>query len=252
MAHLSELLLLYGALSVVLAPVLLMRRPWMVRRPRLALGSWLLAFAAGVLSTCLGSMWWLAERAVADTGSTSWDAALFVGSWVVLAAGSGMVAAVLLRASFETTAHRQHRMDLRAALGMCRSEAIDVDGHRVNLVHVDEPFATHLPGRDAHIVVSTALSDVLSPAQLRAVVLHEAAHLRLRHDLLLRLARIHERCIPVGRGPEEMRRSLGLIVELIADDRAVRRCEPDALAGALSALSAMTKDPTLTDRKSVV
>ncbi|WP_158588110.1 M48 family metalloprotease, partial [Actinomadura logoneensis] len=51
-----------------------------------------------------------------------------------------------------------------------------------------EAFA--LPGRPGRVLVTTAMLDVLSPAQRRALIAHERAHLADRHHLFRALAAI--------------------------------------------------------------
>ena len=52
---------------------------------------------------------------------------------------------------------------------------------------IDYPAAAAycLPGIRSQIVVSVGTLDLLAPAELTAVLAHERAHLRARHDLVL-------------------------------------------------------------------
>ncbi len=62
------------------------------------------------------------------------------------------------------------------------------DADHIHLVDSDRPLAYAQPGQRGGIVITTAIFDVLSPAERRAVLAHEQAHLRHRHDRYLALA----------------------------------------------------------------
>lgn len=62
------------------------------------------------------------------------------------------------------------------------------DADHIHLVDSDRPLAYAQPGQRGGIVITTAMFDVLSPAERRAVLAHEQAHLRHRHDRYLALA----------------------------------------------------------------
>lgn len=78
----------------------------------------------------------------------------------------------------------KQRQELEAALhtGATRTT---LAGQPVTLIAHPQPTAFALAHRRWGIVVSTALLDLLSPAELTAVVTHEAAHLRQRHHIIL-------------------------------------------------------------------
>lgn len=64
-------------------------------------------------------------------------------------------------------------------------------GTRANHIHLvdsERAVAYAQPGHRGGIVITTALVDALSPAERRAVLAHEQAHLRHRHDRYLALA----------------------------------------------------------------
>src|SRR5690606_9085903 len=92
------------------------------------------------------------------------------------------------------------------------------------------------------IVISSGLTDRLSPAELRAIIEHERAHLRGRHDLATRLAALSCACLPAVLASQELHRATQLLTELIADDAAARRCGRDVTASALAKLSAAAGD----------
>jgi Zn-dependent protease with chaperone function len=64
--------------------------------------------------------------------------------------------------------------------------------HRGDVLLVDEvvPEAFAVPGRRGVVVVTTALRDALSAAELAAVVRHEHAHLRARHHFFVQAVEV--------------------------------------------------------------
>jgi hypothetical protein len=89
---------------------------------------------------------------------------------------------------------------------------------------VDHPTAAAycLPGIRSKIVVSVGTLDLLAPAELAAVLAHERAHLRARHDLVLIPFTSLRRAFPRSRVIAQSYRTVALLVEMMADDHALR------------------------------
>ena len=89
---------------------------------------------------------------------------------------------------------------------------------------IDYPAAAAycLPGIRSQIVVSVGTLDLLGPAELTAVLAHERAHLRARHDLVLIPFTSLRRALPKSRVIAQAYRTVALLVEMMADDRALR------------------------------
>jgi len=102
---------------------------------------------------------------------------------------------------------------------------------------IDYPAAAAycLPGIRSQIVVSAGTLDLLGPAELTAVLAHERAHVRGRHDLVLIPFTALRRTFPRSRVIAEAYRTVALLVEMMADDHAlrVRGLLPRELATAL-------------------
>jgi Zn-dependent protease with chaperone function len=102
---------------------------------------------------------------------------------------------------------------------------------------IDYPTAAAycLPGIRSQIVVSAGTLDLLAPAELTAVLAHERAHVRARHDLVLIPFTSLRRTFPRSRVVAQSYRTVALLVEMMADDRAlrVRGLLPRELATAL-------------------
>ncbi len=89
---------------------------------------------------------------------------------------------------------------------------------------IDYPAAAAycLPGIRSQIVVSAGTLNLLAPAELTAVLAHERAHVRARHDLVLIPFTSLRRTFPRARVTAQAYRTVALLVEMMADDRALR------------------------------
>src|SRR5262245_17962478 len=136
--------------------------------------------------------------------------------WVLLAAS----AAVLV-------ARRRHRV----LLSLLAHGDPKVPGALV----VDHPAAAAycVPGLRSAIVISAGALDLLDQAELEAVLAHERAHLRARHDLVLLPFCALLRAFGWSAVALEANNQVALLVEMMADDRARRRLPARELATAL-------------------
>ncbi|EIF00953.1 Zn-dependent protease with chaperone function [Saccharomonospora glauca K62] len=100
---------------------------------------------------------------------------------------------------------------------------------------VDHPVAVAycVPGRHPHIVVSAGARRLLSKVELDAVLAHERAHARERHDLVIAPFQALRRLLPSSRVLTCVCSTIELLVEMCADDRAARQHGREPLASAL-------------------
>jgi bla regulator protein blaR1 len=100
---------------------------------------------------------------------------------------------------------------------------------------VDHPAAAAycVPGLRSAIVISAGTLDLLDSAELAAVLAHERAHLRARHDLVLLPFSALGRAFPRARLVRQAHATVALLVEMLADDRALRHRPARELATAL-------------------
>jgi bla regulator protein blaR1 len=147
---------------------------------------------------------------------TAGAALLVLLCWVLLAAS----AAVLV-------ARRRHR----TLLSLLAHGDPKVPGALV----VDHPAAAAycVPGLRSRIVVSAGTLDLLDQAELAAVMAHERAHVRARHDLVLLPFGALARAFPSSRLVRRAQTTVGLLVEMLADDHALRHRPARELATAL-------------------
>jgi Zn-dependent protease with chaperone function len=100
---------------------------------------------------------------------------------------------------------------------------------------VDSPAAAAycVPGLRSRIVVSAGTLALLDAAELAAVLAHERAHLRARHDLVLLPFSALGQAFPRSRLVRRAHATVALLVEMLADDRALRHRPARELATAL-------------------
>ncbi|MGQ0572833.1 MAG: M56 family metallopeptidase [Pseudonocardia sp.] len=98
------------------------------------------------------------------------------------------------------------------------------------------PVAYCLPGLSSRLVLSAGVLDVLDPAELAAVLAHEGAHLRERHDLVVLPFVAWGATAPFVRGMRCAQLAVAALIEMRADDVAVASVRPAELSGALRAV----------------
>ncbi|WP_328478470.1 M56 family metallopeptidase [Streptomyces sp. NBC_00377] len=228
------------------APRLLLRSGWPHRAPALAAAVWhalAVSFSIGVALSA-ASLAMPTEHLHAGLVGLLHTCGLAVGAGQPdpdmadrLAVGVPAVIGIALVASFAFHVIRAHRA--RAE----HREAVDLVGRRsarlcATVLPYDTPAAYCLPGRHARIVISDAAVRQLTPEQLGAVLEHEQAHIAGRHHLVLAAAEAFHsvfRWAPLARHAREQ---TALLLEMIADDRALRSHSHEALATAMYEMAA--------------
>jgi Zn-dependent protease with chaperone function len=222
--------LVVAALAVaVVAPRVLTSAPWTIDRPRIALAAWCGAVLVGVVALVAGvAVVVLDGRPAADPFGIADSPSGGMHLVVAVAAVIAFVIAVRVRPGSEQEA-------VRSAIRTGAAPATRIDGTRVAIVEAEHALACAVPGRAGGVLLSTGLAARLTEDELQAVVAHEAAHLRERHDLLVGVAESIERAVPWVPGARAMARSTRVLVELAADDAAARRVGRDAVRRAVLA-----------------
>ncbi|HTX26407.1 MAG TPA: M56 family metallopeptidase [Streptosporangiaceae bacterium] len=147
-------------------------------------------------------------------------AILFTVRLACLLAGLALLALLcwVLVASAAAALHARRRQ--RALLTLLAHGDPKVPGALV----VDYPTAAAycLPGLRSQIVVSVGTLELLGHGELAAVLAHERAHLRERHDLVLLPFTALRRAFPRSATCAHADRAVALLVEMLADDRSLR------------------------------
>ena len=99
----------------------------------------------------------------------------------------------------------------------------------------EQPLAYCLPGVRSRVVVSEGTLNTLSDNEIAAILTHERAHLRARHDLVLEMFTAVHAAFPRFVRSANALDAVQLLIELLADDAAVRAAGPTPLARALVA-----------------
>lgn len=98
-----------------------------------------------------------------------------------------------------------------------------------------EPFAVTVPGRGGRIIISTALVDLVSDDELRAVIAHEHTHAEQRHDRFLLTCRIVTAALPML---QPIATRLQFALERWADETAAYDCgDRNLVARALASVA---------------
>ncbi|MFI5428029.1 M56 family metallopeptidase [Aeromicrobium sp. UC242_57] len=100
------------------------------------------------------------------------------------------------------------------------------------------PIAYCIPRRrDPRVVISQGTLDALDDDSLQAVLEHERAHVRIRHDLVLEAFGVLHRAFPRPLRTDAPLKQSQVLVELMADDAARKVAGDSALARAIVALA---------------
>jgi Zn-dependent protease with chaperone function len=227
----------------LLAPTILTRGTWWLHRPQLALRLWLgaLTIAATSLLLSVG----IAAVIVATNTHTNGVGAPAVGlfAWCGLGVAGGVAA--LLAANAEPISAAKRRTDIAVTLLVARSTARTehIGGQKVAYLQTAVPIACSTA--DGRVLISTAVEDAMPAACVRAVIEHERAHVRGRHDLIGRIAALNAAAFPRLRTAREFRKIVALLIELVADDAAARVCGPATVCNALTLMNHIDPNPAL-------
>jgi Zn-dependent protease with chaperone function len=245
-----EFLVLVGFVVVLsLAPPWALRRArWVWWAPRLAITVWL-SMAAATMGAMLAAAFVAAlalppvSHGVADLLracvhryrvdlEVSADTLVGVaGAITALALPGWVLGRVTHLLRLRTRARRRHRDLLLLAAGAPDCQVLVLDHQR--------PALYCVPGRLARVVVTSAAVRVLGRDQLAAALEHERGHLLGRHHLLTDLADGMAAALPLPLF-RHCREAVRRLVELAADDYAVRVHARDTLAAAIEAVATAT------------
>lgn len=245
--------LVFGIVALVLvgpAPSWLARAQWPLRAPRAAMALWQSIAIAAVLSAFSCGLAIAANLLVPDAqgrpttnpfdeieslGVVLWT--VYVSVFLITLLIGARLFYTVIRVAMRTRARRSAHRELIDLLDrMDRTVPGDpLSARDVRMLEVDQPMAYCLPGLRQRVVVSEGTVARLRRDELDAVISHERAHLRARHDLILEaFIAVHEAFPRFVRS----RSALGavqLLVELLADDTAIRCAGRKQLGRALVA-----------------
>jgi Zn-dependent protease with chaperone function len=246
---------LLGAVAVgcVIAARLLASASWPRRSPAVAIALWqalglgwgvatvgaLAGFGASGLRPRSGIGLTSLAATAAGAPGLLWRTGIAGRDWSVLTAlrAVSFIAGILLLALLcwillaAVAAVLRARSRQRALLCLLAHDDPKVPGALV----VDHPAAAAycVPGLRSAIVISAGTLALLDQAELAAVLAHERAHLRARHDLVLLPFTALLRAFRWSAVARDANWQVALLVEMMADDRARRLRPARELATAL-------------------
>jgi Zn-dependent protease with chaperone function len=243
-----------GVFAVLLAwpvPLALGRARWPARSPVTALILWQAIALAGGLAM-IGA---LVTFGLAPYGDDLVSAVVSLahgdvvpGTWHIAALGAAVLLGLHLVLNLVITVARSEAQRRRHShLIELLSEPM-ADNPTARIIDTPAPVAYCLPGALSSVTVfSAGLVDLLEPAELNAVIEHEKAHVAQRHDIVLVVFRAWHTSLPWFPIAYRAQREVGLLIEMLADDRA-RRSVDDAVLGRAIALvgSGSAPDAALT------
>jgi Zn-dependent protease with chaperone function len=226
--------LVLGLLGLALAgpvPALLGRSGWLLSVPRAGVVLWQsLALAASL--AVLG-----AGLSVAMSLGIDGNSPVRMGAAVVVLVLTAVILARLLwstgRVALDTRARRRRHRDLVDLLGSRSGDRPDL-----RILEQEAPMAYCVPALgNNRLVLSEGALACLGEPELMAVLAHEQAHVRARHDLVLEgFSSLHE-AFPRGVRSEVPLHQAQVMVEMLADDAARSRVGAAPLARALVSLA---------------
>jgi Zn-dependent protease with chaperone function len=246
------LLLGFAAVLAFVVPGRLAGAGWAVRAPRLAILAWHAVGYAVLISSGLAAavslMHWSASH---DLACATWQVCLDAlrgahGRTGQVAAFAGLATLAILATRLSTAwwqmtsaggRVRRRQLEMLHLAGTVRADL------GATVVPAADPAAYLVPGRHPHVVVTTEAVHRLAPSELAAVLEHERAHAAGHHHRLRAAAGLLHRAFPGVPVFADASRQVNRLVELCADDAAVRRQGALPLARALVALATPAPDP---------
>jgi Zn-dependent protease with chaperone function len=239
--------ILVAVLFVGPIPALLARSRWPLRAPRAACVLWqavmlaavLAAFSAGI---AIASRLFMpgpdgrpTATIVGDIGRLGWPLwTLYMGVFALTLLVGARLAVAVLKVAIATRRRRAHHRMLVDLLGVRRdADQLSTQAGELRILKVAQPLAYCVPGAHGRIVLSDGTLTSLTDTEVGAVVGHERAHLRARHDLVLEAFTAVHTAFPRFVRSASALDAVRLLVELLADDAAVRAAGRTPLARAL-------------------
>lgn len=217
------------------APRLLPRVRALRRVPRAGLALWQCVSLAAVIAALAAGPVAVLQTSRLETHPVGRDLLTLLG----LAVSVAMLVRILLsghRIGRSLRAARREHRELVDLLGLTAPRGSGLPG-TVRVLEHPTPTAYCVPGLRHRVVLSQGTIEALPADQLDAVLAHERAHLRARHDLILEFFTVLHTAVPETLRSRAGLAEVHLLVELLADRAAARSVGAPALGRALVALA---------------
>ena len=237
-------LLLYAAVTAAAGSRWLPRASWPLRAPRAAIAA-LQAATLSVIASIVAAGVILAVPCLRVSTDPAVLRACLSGMWaqytsplgaLAAACGAVVVVGVLGRITWYTGMAMVRARRRRARHDDVLAMIARPGPAGVRVIDDEQPAVYCLPGR-RRIVLTTGALRCLDSRQLDAVLAHERAHLSGRHHLVLTFASALKDAFPAAGFFATGARQIGELIEVAADDAAIRREHRLTLAGALLAVA---------------
>lgn len=165
---------------------------------------------------------------------------LYVAVFALTVLVGARLAVSVVQVAIATRRRRAHHRMMVDLLGSSHDSAPEVctRASGLRILDVAQPLAYCLPGVRSRVVVSQGTITALSDGEIAAILSHERAHLRARHDLVLEMFTAVHAAFPRFVRSASALDAVRLLIELLADDAAIRTAGPTPLARALVACAA--------------
>ncbi|ORA60879.1 MULTISPECIES: M56 family metallopeptidase [Mycobacteriaceae] len=250
-------LLLYSTVVLVFGPRCLPLLTRAGHTPHLAITAWLAAIAS-VLAT-----WLAATVLIVIDVARQWDspalvlAACITSLHAVAAGDAGIAAQAALLALATAISAAAAALGVRLARTLIglrgtaheHARAVHIVGRHtgaagdVMVLQAQEPAAYCVAGRPSAIVLTTAALAALDDQQIAAVLAHERAHLAGHHPQLVTALRALATVLPRVRLMTDGHTEVSGLLEMCADDAAVRQHGRSALLEGLMNLAGAASTP---------
>ncbi|NMO51581.1 M56 family metallopeptidase [Actinoplanes sp. TBRC 11911] len=228
---------LLGLLLSLVVPGPLAAARWPDRAPAGAIVLWQAITLAAVLSA-LGVVFAAPQEFTQAIGSGKLVmAAALSGSLAVAALIVARLLISLYGVSKRSRVRRQRHRTLVDLLDRVEASRALGGSDQLRVLDGALPLAYCVPGREPRVVLSDGALKVLDRGQVDAVVAHEQVHLRHRHDVVMESFTAFYQAVP---RPLRSRRPLDavrLMLEMVSDDGARRRCGAGPLRTAIERLT---------------
>lgn len=245
-----------AVLALILAwpvPVLLSRAQWPARSPFTAMVLWQAIALAGGLSmigamlayglepigdNLLAGLRGLAGMVLRNEPTTA------LGFWHLFALSAAALLSAHLVFTLLLTYYKIERQRRRHRHLLELLASPSEDGPGTVVINHDSPVAYCLPGGARSVtVLSDGLMAALEPDELRAVLIHENAHLSQRHDLLLWAFAAWRQALPWFPTTRLAQTAVNSLIEMLADDVALRTESKGTLIKAIAIVASGSPAP---------
>ncbi|WP_026535345.1 M56 family metallopeptidase [Arthrobacter sp. H14] len=249
-----------AVLAIILAwpaPIILSKAQWPARSPFTAMILWQAIALAGGLSMIGAMLVWgldpLGDNLLAGMGvlagivfgNRSTEA---LGFWHVFALSAAFLLGLHLVFTLLLTYIRIHRQRRRHRDLLRILSSPSPESASTVVINHPAPVAYCLPGGARSVtVLSDGLVNLLELDELEAVLIHEQTHLTQRHHLLLWAFAAWRSALPWLPTSQLAQRSVNELIEMLADDEALKSVDKTSLIKAIAIVASGTGPSESTD-----